>query len=189
MNYRVYILEPKRNDQLGATLRLVVLSGTLSFSAWNYYLMNSFGDMRRNIQQTLEYNGFIVNAVNLTQGNGYNVNIELQLSVYDNFSAEEARNNASRVLSQMRAAGGGFDDVNLKVVSDYKTTTTANNFPRTTTQTKTSSSNSSSNSNYQAQSPIDFISTSLNPTTLFGTTGVTVGVAAAILALVVILKR
>lgn len=189
-NYRIIIRQPNRSfDQLGAKLRTVALSGT---ATWNQ-LLGDAGSLEPLIREWLENDGFIVNAVRVNKQTLFQngVNIELELSVYDNFTAEQARINAQNVLAKMTSWWGSFNlfyAVNLKVAADYKTTTNApSSFPSTTPAKNTNAGGTGANN--PTNNPLDYLANALNPTTLFGTTGVTVGVVAAILVLVVILKR
>lgn len=179
------------SGELGANaqLRLVVLSGTASFN-------QTFGDVS-NLQPTiktwLEDNGFSVAAVRTNKQAlfGNTVNIELELNAYDNYTAEQVRQSAMNVLSSIQRfwITGYYNvlaSVNLRVVQDYKTTTTAkqSSFPSPTP----AQSNSGNSSVGNLQNPFPDLS-ALNPMNLFGTAGLSVGLVAAVLIGIIILKR
>lgn len=100
---------------------------------------------------------------------GWNKTFNIKARVLNSDSNEDARQRAIQLLSE------NHNNVRLSIVNEQKSineTFIPNN-----------------NQQNPQQNPLDYLANALNPTTLFGTTGVTVGVVAAILVLVVVLKN
>jgi hypothetical protein len=100
--------------------RIVVLRGTTTVS--QLFSPNLF-PISQWIQTGLENRGFIVNAVRMSAAGwiGYANNIELELYVYNEHTAEQARVNAIRAIEDYRANFGFnqvFSNTTLDVVSD-----------------------------------------------------------------------
>jgi len=103
-----------------ADSRVVVLAGTVTVSQW--FSPNLF-DIRGWLETGLENRGFSVNAVRMSAAGwvGYTNNVEIELNVFNNFTAEEARQNAQQAIDDITANYGladVFSNVTLHVQSD-----------------------------------------------------------------------
>ena len=100
--------------------RVVVLRGSTTVS--QLFSPNLF-DIRSWIKTALENAGFSVNAVRMSAAGwvGYSNNLEIEINVYLNFTAEQARQNAIQAIDSYTANFGMnrvFLNTTLSVVSD-----------------------------------------------------------------------
>lgn len=109
---------------LGAVLpdsRVVVLRGTTTVS--QLFSPNIF-DINGWLKTGLENRGFsVINARVVPAGwfSGYSDNVEIELNVFNNFTAEDARQNAIAAIEDISANFGlnrVFSNTTLSVVSD-----------------------------------------------------------------------
>lgn len=112
----------ENDGSLGAleNARVVVLRGTTRVSQLfspNLFPIDSY------LQTALSNAGFAVLGVRSTAAGwvGYDINIEIEVEVYNNFSAEEVRRNASAAIQAYRANFGVnqvFSNTALNVIAD-----------------------------------------------------------------------
>jgi hypothetical protein len=108
--------------------RLVALSGTATF---NQNFGNAETIVRDQIKQTLKADNFDVVNVRVKKESyiSNDISIHIECNAYDIYSAEQVRQRAEQLLSQMtRYVGTSYlsyytlTNVSLKVVSDFQTT-------------------------------------------------------------------
>jgi hypothetical protein len=169
------------SSQNSGQKRLVVLSGPAIFN-------QNFGNAENaddDIRKSLEDNGFDVANVRVIKQSliWNNVIIELELNVFDNITAEEVRQRAQQIISQMTtylivsfANYKVFQNVQLRIVSDFQTTITDNS---------TNGANNNGGNNNGKSALDDFLQT------LAGTLGISTAVAGAglIVFAAIILKK
>jgi hypothetical protein len=155
--------------------RLVVLSGTAEFNQ----SVGSIDAIRPDVEQALKLQGFDVAAVRITKSGltrFSTLNIQLELNVYNNYTAEEVRQSAINTLANAKRRWFGdfnyLTNVTMKVVNNYQTTTKDNGADQSTLEKQ-----------------VKDLANALDPTKLLSGAGTTSWILVVVLVGIIIMKR